>query len=347
MFQLQQLPGRTTLIDGKEFLFFSGYGYLGVQHIEAFLQLVNEGFKKYGWLYPSSRISNTQLTVYDEMEILLSSITQREDSVCFASGFSSGNVASSIFNHHKVFVSPQAHPAINKYKQAPLSFDKWAEQTLHAIHENSFDKPPVLLADAVNPLTSEVGDFDFLQYIEKPLIVIIDDSHGIGLLGPNGEGIISQLPKKENIEYIFTYSLSKAFSINGGAISCSKKIANFIRTLPEYTSSTPLSPALAYAFVNGQSVYKKQRENLRINIDCLRNLWQNNAAIINDERLPFFVLPNYADEAFFAKENMIISSFAYPVASGNKINRIVLNALHKESDLIRLAKQIINAELRL
>ena len=94
------------------------------------------------------------------------------------------------------------------------------------------------------PLTSEVGDFDFLQYIEKPLIVIIDDSHGIGLLGTNGEGIISQLPKKENIEYIFTYSLSKAFSINGGAISCSKKIANFIRTLPEYTSSTPLSPAL-------------------------------------------------------------------------------------------------------
>ena len=32
----------------------------------------------------------------------------------------------------------------------------------------------------------------------KKIIFLIDDSHGIGVLGKNGSGIISQLPKKEN-----------------------------------------------------------------------------------------------------------------------------------------------------
>ena len=34
MFQLSNNPGRTTICNQKEYLFFSGYAYLGVQHHE-------------------------------------------------------------------------------------------------------------------------------------------------------------------------------------------------------------------------------------------------------------------------------------------------------------------------
>jgi 7-keto-8-aminopelargonate synthetase-like enzyme len=54
-------PGRTALIKGKEYLFFSGYSYLGMQQVPEFAALVKEGIDKYGWLFPSSRISNTRL----------------------------------------------------------------------------------------------------------------------------------------------------------------------------------------------------------------------------------------------------------------------------------------------
>jgi len=341
MFQLSNSPSRTALINGKEFLFFSGYGYLGIQYEPAFIALVEEGIKKYGWLFPSSRISNTQLSIFDEMEVLLSLITHTTSSVCFASGFGAGTVASSLFKGHPITVCPESHPAVNKLHQAALSFDKWAEKTLHIIHENKFDKTPVLIADAVNPLTGEVNDFDFLKYIEKPLVVIVDDSHGIGLLGKNGEGIMGLLPQKENLEYIITYSLSKAMGINGGAISCTNKsTVDAIKKLPEFTASTSLSPALAHAFINGQKTYAAQRIKLTNNISFLRSELLDNTYIHNDERLPIFILPPYLDEAHFAGSEIIISSFAYPVSTGKKVNRVIVNALHTENDLQQLAKTI-------
>jgi 8-amino-7-oxononanoate synthase len=343
MFQLSNSPSRTALVNRKAFLFFSGYSYLGMQHEQGFVELVYDGMEKYGWLFPSSRISNTQLNLFEELEAKLSSITHTAATACFASGFGSGTVASSLFKDHPITVCPEAHPAVNKLKQQALAFDKWAEKTLHIIHENKFDKTPVLIADSVNPLTGEVNDFDFLQYIEKPLIVIVDDSHGMGLLGENGEGIMALLPKKENIEYIVTYSLSKALGINGGAISCTNKAtASAIKQLPDFTGSTSMSPALAYAFLNADKIYTQQRKKLRGNITSLKNLLQDNEAIFNDERLPIFILPEQLDEEYFAKKDIIISSFSYPAINGKKINRAVLNALHTEEDLKQLASSIMS-----
>lgn len=322
-------------------LFFSGYSYLGMQHHEGFVQLVQEGINQYGWLFPSSRISNTQLGLFEAMEAKLSSLTQTAATACFASGFGSGSVASSLFKEHPVTVCPEAHPAVNKIKQQPLAFDKWAEKTLHIIHESRFDKTPVLIADSVNPLTGEVNDFDFLQYIEDPLILIVDDSHGIGLLGENGEGVVSMLPKKENMEYIFTYSLSKALGINGGAISCTNNAtAKAIKQLPDFTGSTSMSPALAHAFLGADKIYTEQRKKLRSNISFMKGSLNKDENIFNDERLPIFILPEQLDEGCFAEHNIIISSFSYPAINGKKINRAVLNALHTENDLSQLASVI-------
>ena len=73
---LEGKPGRTCRVDGQEFMFFSGYNYLGVNEDEEFIALVNEGISKYGWVFPSSRISNTRLALYEECEAMLSAITR-------------------------------------------------------------------------------------------------------------------------------------------------------------------------------------------------------------------------------------------------------------------------------
>jgi 7-keto-8-aminopelargonate synthetase-like enzyme len=344
MFSLSNHPGRIAIINGKECLFFSGYGYLGMQDVPAFTALVKEGIDKYGWLFPSSRISNTQLAIFDEMETLLNKHLGTAETVCMPSGFSAGTVAATLYKGHPTAICPEAHPAINKIQQPPQTFDKWAEQTLHALHEKVFDKTPVLITDAVNPLTGEVNDMDFLHYIEKPLIVIVDDSHGIGIIGEHGTGIASLLPKKANIEYIITYSLSKAIGMQGGAISCTNTlVANSIRQMHEYTASTSLSPALAYAFIKGQALYQQQRKQLLHNIARFRPMALTKSYITNDERLPIFVLPPHLDATYFARHQVVISSFAYPDMHGKKVNRIVLNALHTQQDLEQLA-QILNSQ---
>jgi 8-amino-7-oxononanoate synthase len=325
MFHLNQTPGRTAIVDGKECLFFSGYSYLGMNHVAGFVDLIKEGIDKYGWLFPSSRISNTQLDLFGEFEEKLSAITGMEDTVCFSSGFLAGRAVIELFKGVDYSCAPQTHPAICTEKADTTGFDEWARSAGDA---------PVLLFDSVNPLTSEVNDTSFLQQPQKKTTCIIDDSHGAGLLN-NGKGVGGSLPANKNVDYILTYSLSKAYNLPGGAVSCSNMIADELRNCPHYTASTSISPAFAYAFLKGQHLYDQQREKLEKNIGTFRAL--TGERFKSHPELPIFILPAHFNTDKI-KEAVIISSFAYPDPQGERINRIVLNALHTDDDLKRLAE---------
>jgi len=71
IYSFDETPNRIAIINGKEYLFFSGYNYLGMNSVPEFAALVKEGTGKYGWLFPSSRISNTRLKIFEEAEELL------------------------------------------------------------------------------------------------------------------------------------------------------------------------------------------------------------------------------------------------------------------------------------
>jgi 7-keto-8-aminopelargonate synthetase-like enzyme len=313
-------PGRTFNTKEKEYLFFSGYGYLGVQHIPEFSALVKEGIDKYGWLFPSSRISNTQLSLYKECEALLSSITGMEETVLTSSGFNAGRLATGLFKDEVMNVQ-FAHPAI--------------------FAANKTDKN-VYALNSVNPLTASINNIEF-ETDHHNKIVIIDDSHGFGLIGKNGEGIVSKLPSSSSTKYIIAYALSKACSINAGAVSCNKTVANELRKLPIYAAATAPSPALLYAFIKGQHIYAEQRKKLCDNMQYFQACISTLKDVYYHKEIPIFILPPYINEAMFEQNNIIISSFAYPDIDGEKTHRIVLNALHTKNDLDQLAETLFKA----
>jgi len=310
------LPGRKAHIKGKEYLFFSGYGYLGLPFVEAFKALVKEGIDKYGWLFPSSRISNTRIAVFEECEHLLSSITGCEETVLVSTGYTAGRLATSLFEDCVINLQP-SHPAIKRINQP--------------------NDKGVFAVDAVNILTSTITDINAINQQPHLTTLLIDDSHGVGLTGTNGAGASSYTNRQPGVDYIFTYSLSKAWGINAGAISCPKPVASQYRSKPAYTGATAPSPALVYAFTKGQHIYAMQREKLQDNIRYFKQLMPG---LQNNEALPIFILPPSVDEAALLEKGIIISSFAYPDPTGPKIQRVVLSALHTKEDLERLADNL-------
>jgi 7-keto-8-aminopelargonate synthetase-like enzyme len=164
---------------------------------------------------------------------------------------------------------------------------------------------------------------------------LIDDSHGIGITGSNGEGVSSRMPAGHTL--ILSYSLSKAFNLVGGAVSCNTEMAERLRRFPEYTAATALSPAFVHAFIKGQSLYAQQRKKLQHNIAVFRELIRTIPEIRSVPELPIFVLPATTNGQRLYEQGMLISSFAYPDPHGPKMQRVVLNALHTEEDLYRLS----------
>lgn len=340
MFQFNDTPGRACRVDGKEFLFFSGYAYLGMNHVKKFTGLIKEGIDKYGILFPSSRISNTRLKLYAKFESRLSEITGMEDTVSFSSGYLAGNTISGILSSHKnIFVAPGTHPAINieiPQKTKSSNFNEWKNE-ITALINSSDENEFILLSDSVDVLKAYVHNFSFIKNIDpsKKIVFLIDDSHGIGILGDHGEGIISQLPKKGNVEYIISYSLSKAFNIEGGAVSCSTKWTNILRQHANYAGSTAISPSLMYAFINSKKLYLSQRDKLLKNITYFKKHLPDNVETHAFD-IPVFICCNENAENSFYKKKAIISSFGYPDPSSPKINRIVINALHTKKDIQKL-----------
>jgi hypothetical protein len=54
-------------------------------------------------------------------------------------------------------------------------------------------------------------------------------------------------------------------------------------------------------------------------------------------------LPQKFDQDYFYRHNIIISSFPYPDPAGEKISRLIVNALHTTKDL-KVVAEILNAE---
>jgi 7-keto-8-aminopelargonate synthetase-like enzyme len=309
-----------------------------MNQVPEFVELVKEGINKYGLLFPSSRISNTRLKLYKEFEELLSSITGSEETVCFSSGFIAGRVATSMSS--KIINAPYSHPAIKKQKDFPGSYEVWKDNLIKAVNSSPNADAIVFAGDAINALTATVNDFSFLNEMERRVIAIIDDSHGIGLIGMEGKGIASLVPKQKNVDYIFTYSLSKAYGLPGGAISSSKQQAESVKASAEFTAGTSVSPAFIYAFLHAQHLYKQQRQKLQANIQYFQTLIVGLSQIQSHPDLPIFILPEEVDEEYLFKKGIIISSFAYPDPSGKKIQRIILNALHTKEDLRYIADML-------
>jgi glycine C-acetyltransferase len=78
------------------------------------------------------------------------------------------------------------------------------------------------------------------------VVVIVDDSHGVGAYGPTGRGTEEQLGAEPADVLVGT--LGKAFGVNGGYVAGPQLLVDLLReTAPMYIYSNPITPAEAAA----------------------------------------------------------------------------------------------------
>jgi 7-keto-8-aminopelargonate synthetase-like enzyme len=143
------------------------------------------------------------------------------------------------------------------------------------------------------------------------------------------------------VEYLISYSLSKAMNIQAGAVSCSStERANALRNTSWYAATTPPAPSMLFALLDTKAIYREQLLTLKDNIQFLQQLIADKAGISYHPELPVLILPETLDEDYFAAKKIIVSSFAYPNPQGRKINRAVITALHTKKDLMKLVDAI-------
>lgn len=331
-------PGRTVMLDGRSCLFFSGFSYLGLHQHPAFKSSLAEGIGRYGTLFPSSRAGNLRLSIYEETEHALSVHLQQQAAAVFSSGYLASQAAAQYaLGCGEPLYAPDAHPSL--WQGQPFlpqtTREEWITGTIEKVNahpDNSF----VIITDTVNPLSSAIHPFRWLETLQKKVLVLADDSHGIGILGPSGQGSIHSLPQTPNVRYLLTASLAKAYSIQGGVVAGHASDIAALKKLPAFSGSTPMMPANAHAWLQSRELANKMRRSLQQNIACLLRLCAS-APVHNPHHLPVFILPPGDNlPAHLLGRNIIISSFPYPHPHSLPVNRAVVSALHLQEDMAAL-----------
>lgn len=336
---IDSFPGREILINGKKHLYFGGTAYLGLQTDEAFQDLFIKNIKKYGTNYSASRKSNIRMSIFEKTEHYLSRLVGTEACAIVSSGYLAGQFVAQTLNTkaHRFFYAPNTHSAL--YPVQTKSYTTFTALNI-AIREHLRSQPgktPVVFLDTIDFSGCNYPDFDPLQLLPlAQVILVVDDSHGIGIVGNNGSGVFGILSKLPVKELLVCCSLGKGFGIQAGAVFGKKKRISELKETAFFGGSSPAAPAALATLLDAEIIYSGKRKQLQNNIALFLRSLKNPKKFSGMKDHPAFSFSDVQLTEYLAQEGIILTNFPYPDEHSQLMSRIVLSAHHRKQDIIRL-----------
>lgn len=371
--QITHLPDRTIELDGQEYLYFSGTAYLGLPQNPSFQALIQEGLHQYGSVYGSSRNGNLQLKIYKQAEEKLAAWTGAEAALTLSSGMLAGQAAirQLMLEGYEFVYSPDVHPAVWHLPQVEIPkcrFEVWSEQfKVHGLQFTVYglgltDQLPdeqsqienqkseianraanrhklAIVTNSVDALRGKLYDFEWVNDIPEnvELVLLVDDSHGLGVTGTDGQGVWKRIPKRKNIRLIVTASLAKAMGLPGGVIFSDPDSIQKIRNTAYFGGCSPIAPDHLFAYLHADTLYTDAYTRLQTNIHQFADAVKDIDLFSYTKGYPVFYTEHDELYPFLLERGIFVYSFSYPKPTDKANTRIVICAWHTAEDIQKLS----------
>jgi glycine C-acetyltransferase len=177
------------------------------------------------------------------------------------------------------------------------------------------------------------------------VVVIVDDSHGVGGYGPTGRGTEEQLGVAGRSDLLIG-TLGKAFGVNGGYVVGARTLVDFLReTAPMYIYSNPITPAEASAALRAVEIADGPEGRQRIaHLRAMTKRFRDGLIAMGLETLPgeHPVVPLFVRDTpktvalvrHLRDHGILATGLNYPVVpKGDETIRFQLSADHTEKDV--------------
>ncbi len=342
--KIDHLNGRIISHKNREYIYLSGTDYLGMAYNQNLRKAIIRSYDQFGLNYGSTRKHGLFEDIYSEAESLFATKLGLESGLTVSSGTLAGQLVRNAVKalSYAIIEAPRLHPALKDIVDDMVTprIQEMKSNFIEDISKHPSDKIAVLLV-AVDPLTIELANFDFLQHFtEKELLIIIDDTHGLGVLGEDGGGYLSLYPELRQHNVVLISSLAKGISLPGGLIAGPKSFVDRIRNSGHFAGSSPMSPPYLKAYVECQKDYRSQMMRLRENINTFLEHIDSNISFRSMKDFPIFWFTDPEVGEALKSKGLWLSSIRYPYPHSDLLNRVILNGTHEESDILNIAHQI-------
>jgi 8-amino-7-oxononanoate synthase len=335
---------------GRKLTYFSGCDYFRLARNPRIAAAAISSLKKNGLNVAASRRTTGNHKIYAQLESALAGFFGTETAIVLPDGyFAPLAVAQTLageFTH--AFADEFAHGALvdaARMLDCPLKKFK---------HRDAADLKKLLSKCVANarPLILTDGMFahdgsnaplrDYLKILPRTGKMLVDDAHGVGVLGANGQGTL-ELEKVDREQIIQCATLSKAFGVYGGVILATRELREkILERSRAFIGTTPLPPPLAGAALQSLKMLragKARRKKLFGNLSYAREKLRVAGWEIFETAGPIIRLPVMNEPEVEKLKVQLLATGIYPPflkysgASASGIFRFVISSEHTRAQL--------------
>lgn len=352
----QSSTSATVQIDGRELVLFGGCDYLGLAHHPRVVAALEAGVRQFGVSSSGSRTTTGNATAHDELEAHLARFFEVEAALLVPDGYLSNIVAAQALPEviETVLIDRESHVSIrDAMRVSGCSVREYASADARSALECARDlkrEPFAIFTDGVFPVLRAVAPLaGLLACLPKSGLLVVDDCHGVGVLGAHGRGSVEHAGIQDS-RIVITGTLSKSLGCFGGFVAGAGVFIERARTHSRaFVASTPIPPALASAASVALSVIDDEPHRLarsREHASRLRVLFTRLGLPISTVPLPVLALqlPSRArmqliHESLLAR-GLLVPLVEYPDGLGGYL-RIAVRADHTDAHVDALIEGLM------
>lgn len=342
-----------TLADGSKALNFCANNYLGLADSKRLIEAAKAAMDSRGYGMSSVRFICGQQDLHRQLEKAIADYFHTDDTILYAACFDANGgvfepllteedaIISDSLNHASIIDGVRLCKAV-RYRYANADM----EDLERCLKEAQAQRFRIIVTDGVFSMDGNVAPVDRIcELAEKyDALVMVDESHSAGVVGPTGRGVAEQFDCYGKID-IHTGTLGKAFGgAVGGFTTGRQEIIDMLRQRSRpYLFSNSLPPMIAAA---GIELFKMLGEDSSLNARL-----KENVEYFRDRMLAagFDIKPTQSAicavmlydaplsqkfAAAMAEEGIFVTGFYYPVVpKGQARIRVQLSAAHTKEQL--------------
>ena len=241
-----------VVIEGKRRIMLGSNNYLGLTSDPDVIDAGVQALREYGSGCSGSRFLNGTLRLHQQLERELALFLGKEDVVTFSTGFQSnlGIISALVGRNDYVICDRENHASI--YDACRLSFGtmlRFRHADMSDL-ERQLQKVPdtsgiLIVTDGVFSMGGDIANLPQITRLAKRYgaRVMVDDAHGLGVLGKGGRGTASYYGLEKEVD-IYMGTFSKSLASLGGYMAADANVCDYIRhTSRPFIFSASITPA--------------------------------------------------------------------------------------------------------
>lgn len=357
----QLSSGQDTVVqmEGRETIMIGSNNYLGLTSHPEVIKAGVEAIEKYGSGCSGSRFLNGTLDMHVQLEKELAEFIGKEAVMTFSTGFQSnlGIISAVVGINDYVLCDKENHASI--YDGCKLSYGKMVrynhsdmedlERKLQQVPE---DKGILIVTDGVFSMSGEICKLPEIVALAKKYgaRVMVDDAHGLGVLGKRGSGTAEYFGLVDDVDIIMG-TFSKSLASLGGYMAANKRVVEYVKhTSRPYIFSASITPASVACALTALRILKREPERVKALYDIsnyMRDGLKKLGIKIIESTTPIIPIYTYDDEKAFVACKLLLERGVYvnPVITpatppGMALLRTSYTATHTKEQMDKAMQKI-------